>query len=196
MSPAPCDSIREALPWFVGCELEPEHMASVRAHLVGCVACRGEASALHQGVARLQRASTAPVPGIDDAFFADLHRSIVARVETIDAAPVVARGSGLRGWLAMAAVLLVGFGFWLGRGGESSIFDRPPLTTPAAFDTPATVVPWVGPRVTLRPLGNETAADEPGADLDGQRAGMMARDRLRDLVDEKMVLPRRQVSPR
>jgi hypothetical protein len=191
MSRDDCDSIREALPWFVGSELEPEHMASVRAHLVGCVACRGEASALQQGTARLQRASTAPVPGVDDAFFADLHRSIVARIETVDAAPVVAQAAGVRGWLVLAAVLLVGFGFWLGRGGESSIFDRPPLATPAAFDGPATVVPYSGPRVTLRPLGNEAVEGEPGADLDGRRAGMMARDRLRDLVDEKMVLPRR-----
>ncbi len=201
MSAASCDSIRAALPWFVGEELEPEHLASVRAHLVDCFACRAEASALQQGVSRLQRAAAAPVAGVDDAFFGELHRTVVSRVEAMDHAEHrVAAGSpggGIRAGLALAAMALVGLGFWLGRGTESSIFDRRPLATPVSIESatgtsPALVVPWSGPRwPAMRPLGNEADSD-----LGGERAGMMARDRLRDLVDERMVLPPRQAPPR
>jgi hypothetical protein len=89
----------------------------------------------------------------------------------------------LRPWVPLAAAALVAFGFWLGHGGEPTVFDRPALrATPAAVQAPI-VVPYSGPRVELVPLGTDGIQG-------GEPAGMMARSRLHDLVDEDIVLPR------
>lgn len=190
---AACETMREALPWFVGGELEPARAAAVREHLVECLACRTEAAAWRQSRARLQRAASAAVPGVDDGFFAAMHSAIVAEVAAGDRAPVPPRQ--LPWWMVLAAVLLVGLGFFAGRGrSAATVFERAPLAVPAVFDTPL-VVPWAGERVPLRLLGDErrlsagTAATEQVEG--GQGAGMMGRTTLRTLAEDRMVLPRR-----
>ena len=86
-------------------------------------------------------------------------------------------------WIAAAAVLLTG-GLWLGVQShrDGSVWRRPPTVTPAACSI---VVPWSGPRVDLRLLGDERPA-ELG---EGWGTGLMGRHRLRSLVDDGIVLP-------
>lgn len=193
MSPA-CATMREALPWFVGGELEPARAAAVREHLVECLACRTEAAAWRQSRARLQRAASAAVPGVDDGFFQAMHSAIVAEVAAGDRAPA-APPRQLHWWMVLAAVLLLGLGFFAGRGrSPATVFERAPLATPAAFDTPL-VVPWAGERVPLQWLGDERRLSDGAAATDqvesGQGAGMMGRTTLRTLAEDRMILPRR-----
>ena len=194
MNPSSCAAVREALPWFVGGDLDKVHLDEVRDHLRDCVPCRREAAALQQGVARLARHRDVRPAAVDDDFFAAMHAGIVAQVEVAAAAtgapPAKGLGRGrLRSWLPLAAAAaLLAFGFWLGHGGEPDLFVRPALhSTPTSLREPI-VVPWSGPRFEMVPLGAEV---EPVDGLEGgEPAGWMARSRLHDLVDEGMVLPR------
>jgi hypothetical protein len=222
MSSSPCDSIREALPWFVGGDLEVARSEVVRAHLVECFACRAEAATLQQGIARLQRAAVARASGVDDMFFGDMHRTIMAQVGVSEVGGSGAGGLGralapagvaMKMWMPLAALLLVGLGFWAGRGRTESIFDRPPLgvplgvatsTVPVSHGEPPTAVPWAGDGVPLRLLGEDFPLDREGSDDgngegDGDRdgadvgrgTGMMGRRTLRQLVNDRVVLPPR-----
>lgn len=210
MSPSPCDPMREALPWFVGGDLEAAHAAAVRTHLVDCCGCRAEAATLQQGIARLQRAAVSRSSGIDDAFFGDMHRAVMTRVATCEVGDGGGRGAELgralartgvaiKLWMPLAAMMLVALGFWAGRGRSESIFDRPPLavrttTMPEVGGEPPIVVPWAGDRVPLRLLGEDfhfVGDDADGIDR-SKGAGMMGRTTLRRLVDDKVALPRRQ----
>ncbi|MFY9343979.1 MAG: zf-HC2 domain-containing protein, partial [Planctomycetota bacterium] len=145
MNPSSCAAVRETLPWFVGGDLEPRRAGAVREHLVHCRLCRSEAAALQQGVQRLQQAGSEPVAGVDDSFFADLQRRIVDEVRAAEAPVAAARGGAPASvWLALAAVLLVAAGFWVGRG--SRVGDpgsgQAPMVAPAAFGLEPTAVPW------------------------------------------------------
>lgn len=191
-----CAQIREQLALFVGGDLGPPPAAAVREHLIACRSCRGEAAALQQATSALRELARAPAHGADEHMFAAMHRTIVAAVAGAEAGVQVRWHLARRWAVAAAALLLAAVGFWWGRGGEAgpSVWRRPPLSTPVGFDEPAIVVPWSGPRVELRPLGDEWwpewAAEKAPA------PGMMGRVRLRSLVDEGMLLPEQQPQPR
>jgi hypothetical protein len=187
-----CDDVRTHLPLFAGGDLDAADAESVRSHLIECVGCRNEAAGLQRALAGLRAAGARSAPGVDDAWFAAMQRSICERVDAAGAAPL-ASGSTWRAWgLAVAALLLVGVGFALGRSREApSVFTRP--ATPVDFG-PLKAVPYAGPRAPLLLLGND---EHPDTAQESEQevtpaAGMRARDELRTLVDDGMVLPPRK----
>lgn len=189
MNAFPCDGVRPHLPLFAGGDLDAADNEAVRAHLIECVGCRNEAAGLQRALADLRAAGTGSAPGVDDAWFAALQRSICERVDAAGAVPF-AGGPTWRAWgLAAAALLLVGVGFVLGRSRETpSVFTRP--ATPVDLKA----VPYAGPRAPMLQLGNDEhrgAAREPAQEV-VPAAGMRARDELRTLVDDGMVLPPRK----
>ncbi len=195
-----CAQVREQLALFVGGDLAVAPADAVRVHLMSCRTCRSEAAALQQASAALRELGRAPVPGVDDRLFAAMHRTIVATVADGDGG-ALDRARLVRRWaVAAAAVLLAAVGFWWGRGEpEPSVWRRSPLSTPVALDAPVIVVPYAGPRVELRPLGDEwwpEWAQENGLDRGAVRPGMGGRLQLRSLVDEGALLPEQPPRPR
>jgi hypothetical protein len=210
MSSPSCERVCAQLPPFLGGELDAAGAAVVRQHLLGCHACRGEAAAFQRALGGLHALAQQPVAGVDEAFFAKLHGAIVADCAACEPLPTGA----MRGWrwglAALAAAALVAVGFWCGHDRAVSVWDRPPLGTSTAFTEP-TAVPYAGPRVPLRLLGDDAPAEarspgdagagtlDPGS-MDsgsgdvarGVGSGLRARDRLRSLVDDGMLLPPRQ----
>ncbi len=192
-----CKRVRELLPAFAGGDLDPADLEAVRVHLLGCHACRGDAAGYRRALADLRGLADASVPGVDDAFFASMHGTVVA---TCAGGPMRAERARWWRWpLAVAAAAaLVAVGFWWGHDRDVSVWDRPPLATTAVLGDPK-AVPWAGPRVPLRLLGNDDAGDtgDPADAIDGAPAtggvgaGLRARDRLRSLVDDGMLLPPR-----
>lgn len=193
---ARCLDVLDALPGFVGGDLDAERTESVRQHLIACHTCRAQAAGLQQAASGLRRAAVSAPAGVDDAMFAAMHAAIMARVDELEAVP--AAPTTRRYWgVSAAAAALIGLGFWcghraLGPDASEELFRRPPMATPAAFDEPK-VVPYSGPRATMRQLGNDAVVEELVPPTDS--SGMRGRDALRSLVDEGMVLPRRIKPP-
>lgn len=207
-----CAIFRSDLAAFAGGDLAADRAAIVREHLRDCLACRAEAGSLQRAVRTLGALATAPVPGIDDAWFADQQRRIVAAVEReavereavereaveqeavereADAAPASARWlTGVR-WAvpAAAAAGLFLCGWWFVRSDAAgTMLVRPPITTPVSAG-PAKAVPWAsGGRVQLQPLGAEWSTIDDGA-AGGVGPGMMGRFRLRSLEDQELAAP-------
>lgn len=181
-----CVAVREQLPWFAGGDLDALAAAAVRAHLIACPVCRAEASALQQSLGALRGLGDAGAPGVDETWFASLHRSTVAAVAAA-AAPAARPARSRRLWVSLAAAVLVGLGFWWSQDRWStSVWRRAPLATPVVDQ--AIVVPWAGPRVELRPLGDEAPWYGSGAES-GHGPGMMGRGWLRGLVDVRVPPP-------
>jgi hypothetical protein len=199
MSARSCERIAKLLPAFAGGDLDAATSESVRVHLLGCHACRGDAAVLQRGLGGLRRLGEQPPAGVDEEFFAGMHASIVAAC-----AGEPARAADRRWWRWMlasaAAAALLAIGFWWGHEPADSVWSRPPLGTSAAFEAfeEPKAVPWSGSRVPLRLLGDDDAATQRGSDerLDPGTApagtGLGARDRLRSLVDDGMLLPPRR----
>lgn len=172
-----CAKVGSWLPGFVGDNLDADAAAIVRAHLRDCVLCRREAAALQQARNALQRLGTAPAPGVDDAWFAELQRDVVAAVGR------QAHRVGPRWWeicrwplSAAAAAALFLCGWWLVRdAGPESLLQRPPIATAVGHTGPAKAVPWSGERLEMLPLGDEGGVEN------GVGPGMMGRWRLRTL---------------
>jgi hypothetical protein len=190
---ATCARIAPLLSAFAGDDLDAGAAEAVRVHLLDCHRCRRDAAGFRRALATLQRCREQPPPGVDDAFFASMHATIAARCagEEVTAGPRV-------GWwrwplAAAAAAALIAAGFWWGHDPSVSLWDRAPVGTAATFEEPK-AVPWSGPRVPLRLLGNDGGVAPEPVD-DGARdpgSGLRARDRLRSLVDDGMLLPPRQ----
>jgi anti-sigma factor RsiW len=169
---------RETLPKlteFVGGDLLGAEFDRVRTHLIDCVTCRREAASLQRASGALRSVADAAVPGVDDAMFTGLHRSIVAAVHAAEPAP--ARSAM---WLAAAALVLLVGGLALGMAFRraDSVWTRPPVVTMASQSL---VVPWAGPRVDLQLLGDEQT--------DPWGGGLLEKYRLRQLADEGVLLP-------
>lgn len=193
-----CGPVREQLPWFAGGELDASTAASVRAHLVDCHACRGEAAVLQRSHAALGALAVGDETPAEAAMFADLHRDILAAVAA-EPSPSLATGGRASWWasgraLAAAAVLVV-VGFW---GGIVVGDRRDPgagarlLSTSAAQPGSRTVVgesprvvPYAGARVELRPLGEDRGDDE----VEVGPSGLLVRRALRQLVDDGVPVP-------
>ena len=197
MTSAICQQVRAELPWFVGDELDHGRVPAVREHLRDCMACRREAAALQQSLGALRSGAAAAAARVDDAMFTDLHHSILARVEAAEAAEGTMAPNGRRAaprWLltaAAAALVAVGFWFGMGRGGDD-IWGRPATQTSMPADGRVMVVPYAGPRVELRPLGNEYAPEPDAAergDAGATGSGLLVRRWLRTLVEEGAPLP-------
>lgn len=193
-----CVRVREQLPWFAGGELDVRDAAFVRAHLVDCHACRCEAAVLQRAHAALGALGTADETPAEAAMFADLHRDIVAAVAAEPAPPVPAAGRAswwASGRVLAAAAILVVVGFWGGivaGDRRSSSGDSRPLGTSAVAPAPRTaggespmVVPYAGPRVELRPLGEDRGDD----DVEVGPSGLLVRRALRQLVDDGVPVP-------
>lgn len=172
-----CPRVRLDLAEFVGGDLAAERHESVRQHLLGCVDCRGEASALQKARKVLRRAAAVVPSGVDDAMFAALHADITAAIGR----EVATVGSPRRGrvlpkvLLALAAGLLFGFGYWLVTGDDDAgVFGRSPLPTVQSTNAPLRAVPWAGPRARLQQLGFDEVDGAPAG------SGMMQRLRARD----------------
>lgn len=194
----PCARVREQLPWFTGGELDASTAASVRAHLVDCYACRREAALLQRSHAALAALGTADETPAEATMFADLHRDIVAAVaaETVPSVPAGGRASWwATGRALVAAAILVVVGFWggtlVGDQRNLGVDSRPPSTLasqPASRtvvgESPR-VVPYAGPRVELRPLGDDRGDDE----VEVGPSGLLVRRALRQLVDDGVPVP-------
>ena len=195
---ASCGSVREQLPWFAGGELDASTAASVRAHLVDCHACRGEAAVLQRSHAALGALAVGDETPAETAMFADLHRDILAAVAT-EPAPSVATAGRASWWASgralAAAALLVVVGFWGGTivgdqrhpGGDVRL-PSPSAAQPASRtvvgESPR-VVPYAGARVELRPLGEDRGDDE----VEVGPSGLLVRRALRQLVDDGVPVP-------
>ncbi len=198
MSSPACERTLAMLPLFVGGDLDAATAEPVRQHLLACLRCRGEASSLQRATLSMRRLAAEPAADVDDGMFAAMNRAIMDQVLVTDVAELTAATSTMSGrrWLeSVAAVLLLAFGFWCGQASwQSSVLQRAPMATPAndgpANDGPAIVVPYAGPRVPQRLLGDDVQDGYPLQP--GDAAGLMGRERLRSLVDEGMVLPARR----
>lgn len=181
-----CEVARERLPLFVGGDVDEASAKAVRAHLIACVACRNEASALQRATTSLRGSAAAQVPGVDDGFFAAMHASILERVTQAESEVPVGNARGLSvvrvASLALAGAALLALGCWWGMGAAGdSVWKRRPTATPAAFEEPK-AVPYAGPRAPMRLLGQD-ASDDSGIE-DAETQGLRARDQLRSLVDD------------
>lgn len=193
MNTLSCDDVRGLLPLFIGDDLDEAAHETVRTHLVACHACRGQASAFQRSTADLRRLAGRPVDGVDEAMFASLQESIMARVEALPAEPllVVGRWQAVRRFgLATAAMALLAVGFWWGQEQEpESLWNRRPVATPVVLDAPR-AVPYAGQRAPMRLLGNDglrTLDDATGDGIEG--SGLRGRVELRSLVDDSLLLP-------
>ena len=166
MSTSNCDELRGLLTWFVGEDLAGAEAERVRGHLIGCMPCRREAASLQQAISALRHSGAAPVAGVDEALFVDLHRGVMAAVAGPAPLPVHRpwwqRLAGRPGVAAVAALLLVGVGFvvggFWGSGGQfGSVWQRSALPTVdhpgarAAGPSQPVGLPWA-----MRPLGIES----------------------------------------
>jgi anti-sigma factor RsiW len=184
-----CARSRRDLPLFVGGDLESGRAAEVSRHLRACPACRSEAVRLQQPLRHLQRLAAA----IDDeAGFASLQATIIDRIgrEQENGGPALRGPFGQRLWWTAAAVAVVvsfAIGWWSVRAvAAPAALERAPIAIPVGHPGPALVVPYAGPRVPVRLLGDEPAAGR------GPGSGMLGRWRLHALVDEALADP---VSP-
>jgi len=199
MSPgaAVCGRVREQLPSFAGGDLDPPVAADVRAHLLDCHACRREAAVLQRANAALCAFGRSDETPVQTAMFADLHRDIVAAVAA-EPVPSLPPGRAARwaSWRVLAAAaMLVAVGFW----GGSAAGDRrngraEEHPVGSAGQAPASrfpvgevpmVVPYAGPRVELRPLGEDRGDDE----FEVGPSGLLVRRALRQLVDDGVPVP-------
>ncbi len=198
-----CGWVAPRLSAFAGQDLPVAERAAVRLHLRDCAPCRTAAGGWLRAREALREGLQAPVPGIDDAFFARLHRDIVAQER--DREPTAASrplpGRWRRAVAGLAALLLVGAGVWIAQAADGhGLLDRDPVTaSPVAGTTrprPAQAPGARGP--AMRALGAEDALWEsldgdPTAewgDLDADSAGLMGRMKLRTL--ESAGWPRRK----
>lgn len=190
-----CDAVRAQLALFVGGDLEVAAADAVREHLLACLTCRNEAAGLQRAVFGLRREAVAAAPRLGEDFFASLQHDICARVAAAavpDAAPAATRSPWRGLFVAAAAAGLALAGFLATRGGEPSVWTRPAVATPVDFGAPK-AVPWAGPRVPLRLLGDDGLADEAIDDATGETQGLRARETLRNLVDDaSWQLPRQR----
>lgn len=204
-----CPAVRSQLAAFVAGELSPALRAEVREHLHRCCGCRGEAGLLQRAHSALGELAHADADPRQEAMFAGLHRAILD--STVAAGPVgVAEPVSPRMLVpssrvvaVTAAALLLSVGFLIGAqaGGPSGAAGWPSPSGPVissdsavfAGREPIVVVPYAGPRVELRPLGFErTALEVQGPAVLGDvagAAGMLARRRLRTLVEEGAPIP-------
>ena len=187
----PCSGIADRLPEFVGGDLASADAAAVRAHLIACHECRRQAGTLQRARGALLGAAASAMRGIDEADFTAMHRSIVAATTSAlqakeSAQPAMQRRPG-PWWLVAAAALLV-CGMWFGMQSrrDRSVWHRAPTATPAASSI---VVPWSGPRLDMRLLGDERPMAAPASEPAGFGSGLMGRHRLRALVDEGVPMP-------
>jgi hypothetical protein len=186
-----CRLVQRELPWFVGGDLPASRRDAVQDHLRGCLPCRRQAASLQQSTKALRAmagdAASAAAGPVDEALFTSMHASILATVEAEVAASACHDRMPLRRLVlpVAAAVALFSIGWWIVRSPSGlSLFERPPIVSPAMAVGPATVVPYAGPRVELRLLGDERSEDPAGS----LGPGLMGRWRLRSLVGEG-VLP-------
>jgi len=202
-----CAAVHPQLSAFVAGELSSSARAQVRQHLHQCCQCRGEAGLLQRAQSALGELRNEAVDPRHEAMFADLHQAIVAStvaappVQPVGAADSRTAGPSARVVAAAAAALLLSVGFLIGAGAGGESGSAAPLVSsrPSAMTTAATgrdaivVVPYAGPRVELRPLGFDRAAAEvqdPFGRTDGAgAAGLLARRRLRTLVEEGAPIP-------
>lgn len=177
MSGWTCAEVRGHLEWFVGGDLDACSLAAVRSHLRDCQACRSVAGSLHRATCAVRALADAPHPAVDDSMFTAMHAEVMAAV--------AAEAGRERSWPKrllplVAAVVLFGLGWWLVRGSDDgSVFVRPPIMAMTGTEGPAKAVPWAGPRVPLRSLGEESDSDAPADGSFGP--GMMGRWHLRTL---------------
>jgi hypothetical protein len=188
VTPRTCKRVRRELPWFVGGDLPVARRAEVQEHLRGCFECRRDAASLQQSTKVLREVGERPAARIDEAMFADMHATILdgldAELRADPPRPVLPRPLVS---IAAAGVLFT-VGWWFVRGpAQASVFERPPIVMPVGSEHPA-AVPYSGPRVPLRLLGEEHP-DREVTGTDGMGPGMMGRWRLRTLVDEGAPAP-------
>jgi len=206
-----CSHVCRDLPLFIGGDLDVGRAAEIGRHLRDCPTCRREAVGLQQSLKQLRRiAAPAMAASADDeSLFASMHAAIVDRVDAEIAGGIetadgtwFASGSwgGLRtmaahrwgwglGWAAAAAVVLFVIGWWSVRPPAApALLDRAPIVVPVRHAEANVVVPYAGPRVPLRLLGDEAVSDQRWAEI-GRAPGMMGRCRLRSLVGEEPMVP-------
>ncbi|MFH1732635.1 MAG: zf-HC2 domain-containing protein, partial [Planctomycetota bacterium] len=98
-----CEEIKELLSEYVDGELPAADAASVGQHLAGCDACRAEFEALRQTAALVRSLPRADAPeGLTRAVTESVGKQMVGRRRA-----AVLRWTGVGGWLAAAAALII-----------------------------------------------------------------------------------------
>jgi hypothetical protein len=200
-----CSHVCRDLPLFIGGDLDVGRAAEIGRHLRDCATCRREAVGLQQSLKQLRRIAAPAMAAStgDEALFASMHAAIVDRVDAEIACGVGSAGGGWRGlhtmathrwgwglgWAAAAAVVLFVVGWWAVRlPSAPTLLERAPIVVPVRHADANVVVPYAGPRVPLRLLGDEAVSDQRWTEI-GRAPGMMGRCRLRSLVGEEPMVP-------
>lgn len=159
-----CRQVRDALPLFVGGDLEGDERSRVEAHLVDCAACRAERERADSVFAPLRRLgpTDAPVPGAD-ALWAGISVQM-GWAASKDATPRIAPR---RAWIrslrtigGIAAVFLLGLGLGLGStllGARRPVLPQPDWSAPHRDAVVAQPVDAFAPGL---PGWSDFAADE------------------------------------
>lgn len=147
------DDLREDLVALLDGALEPPRQAEVEAHLAACASCEAERAAL---ALAWQRLDALPGLSLRPGLLAEVEAAVLAsepataptlKLLSGGAAPSLARGAGLRRWLAAAAAALLVAGAGLvtmtGRPGPTPGDQalRPDRPAPQTTDAPTVVVP-------------------------------------------------------
>lgn len=169
-----CHRLQRQLPGFVADELAPQEMAQLRLHLRGCLECRNHAS-LHLQAHSALRASVS-LPGVDDAFFADLHGAVMQRVAAEPAPAVPGRFCSQRLLRVAAAVALFLLGVWMFQRPFRAAFDHPLAPTAAPS-------PRYSPAPALKLIGSYQEARAENVGVAPFTQGMMGRAMLPRLVE-------------
>jgi len=129
-----CEEIKELFSEYVDGELSAADAASVEQHLAGCEACRAEFEALRQTAALVRSLPRADAPqGLARSVTESVGKQMAVRKRA-----AILRWTGVGGWLAAAAALIIVIQLvpWEGPL-DPGVLTEPKIAAPAADDEEA-----------------------------------------------------------
>ena len=171
-----CEEIKELLSEYVDGELSAADAASVEQHLAGCDACRAELEALRQTAALVRSLPRADAPeGLTRSVTESVGKQVAGRKRA-----AVLRWTGVGGWLAAAAALIIVIQLvpWEGPLDPGALTE-PKIAAPAADDEEAGKADALPipdekdrrPELALKKEAAEVAPGESLAEAEARSAG-------------------------